>query len=186
MLGQEIEEVYVHGANTGAASDNEVLDLQVIQLRLTGGCLANTEVYVNAGYGYEVGLEVVGDAGAVQTAPADAPVLRKQRYAGYPRRGRLARKVPGRIRARDAKVDTEPPRRTTHRAGRVGRLRVASCGGELYRLLALRLEGALRQPPGPGTVPVTRRRGVRTGTDAAAICPLAGLAAAQEVDWPAG
>ena len=51
MLGQEIEEVYVHGANTEAASDNEVLDLQVIQLRLTGGCLANIEVYVNAGYG---------------------------------------------------------------------------------------------------------------------------------------
>lgn len=84
MLGQEIEEVYVYGTNTGAASDGEVLDLQVIQLRLTGGCLANIEVYVNAGYGYEVGLEVVGDAGVVQIAPADAPVLRKQRYAGHP------------------------------------------------------------------------------------------------------
>jgi predicted dehydrogenase len=36
------------------------------------------------------------------------------------RRGRLARKVPGRLRARDATLDREPPRRTTHRAGRVG------------------------------------------------------------------
>lgn len=83
MLGQEIEEVYVRGANTRAAPDGEVLDLQVIQLALSGGCLANIEVYVNAGYGYEVDLEVVGDEGTVHIAPANAPVLRKQRRAGH-------------------------------------------------------------------------------------------------------
>ncbi len=82
MLGQEIEDVYVRGTNTRAASDRGVLDLQVIQLALGGGCLANIEVYVNAGYGYEVGLEVVGDAGTIHMAPADTPVLRKQGYAG--------------------------------------------------------------------------------------------------------
>jgi len=69
IIGQEIEEVYVHGTNTPAASDGEVLDLQVIQLALSGGCLANIEVYVNAGYGYEVDLEVVGDAGTIRVAP---------------------------------------------------------------------------------------------------------------------
>lgn len=83
MLGQEIEDVYVHGTNTGAASNDEVLDLQVIQIKLGGGCLANIEIYVNAGYGYEVGLEVVGDAGTIYMAPANAPVVRKQGYAGY-------------------------------------------------------------------------------------------------------
>ena len=72
LLGEEIEEVYVHGTNTPAASDGEVLDLQVIQLELGGGCLANIEVYVNAGYGYEVDLEVVGDEGAIHIAPANA------------------------------------------------------------------------------------------------------------------
>ena len=87
LLGQEIEEVYVHGTNTRAASDGEILDLQVIQLALGGGCLANIEVYVNAGYGYEVGLEVVGDAGTVRMAPSNASVLRKQRYAGHPVEG---------------------------------------------------------------------------------------------------
>ena len=94
MLGQEIEEVYVHGTNTGAASDGEVLDLQVIQLQLGGGCLANIEVYVNAGYGYEVGLEVVGDAGTVHISPANAPVLRKQRYAGHPVEGDWLERFP--------------------------------------------------------------------------------------------
>lgn len=82
MLGREIEEVHVHGTNTGAAADDEVLDLQVIQLKLGEGRLANIEVYVNAGYGYEVDLEVVGDEGTIHIAPANAPELRKERYAG--------------------------------------------------------------------------------------------------------
>ncbi len=94
MLGQEIEEVYVHGTNTRAASDGEVLDLQVIQLKLGGGCLANIEVYVNADYGYEVDLEVVGDAGTIHMAPANAPVLRKQRYAGHPVEGDWLERFP--------------------------------------------------------------------------------------------
>jgi myo-inositol 2-dehydrogenase/D-chiro-inositol 1-dehydrogenase len=94
LLGQEIEEVYVHGTNTRAASDGEVLDLQVIQLKLGGGCLANIEVYVNAGYGYEVDLEVVGDAGTIHIAPANAPLLRKQRYAGYPVEGDWLERFP--------------------------------------------------------------------------------------------
>src|SRR5215204_6055810 len=94
MLGQEIEEVYVHGTNTPAASDGEVLDLQVIQLKLGGGCLANIEVYVNAGYGYEVDLEVVGDEGTIHIAPANAPELRKQRYAGHPVEGDWLERFP--------------------------------------------------------------------------------------------
>jgi myo-inositol 2-dehydrogenase/D-chiro-inositol 1-dehydrogenase len=94
MLGQEIEEVYVHGTNTPAASDGELLDLQVIQLKLGGGCLASIEVYVNAGYGYEVDLEVVGDAGTIHIAPANAPVLRKQRYAGHPVEGDWLERFP--------------------------------------------------------------------------------------------
>ncbi|MGH3089276.1 MAG: Gfo/Idh/MocA family oxidoreductase [Rubrobacteraceae bacterium] len=83
LLGQEIEEVYVHGTNTPAAPDGEALDMQVIQLGMGGGCLASIEVYVNAGYGYEVGLEVVGDAGTIHIATANAPVLRKQGYVGH-------------------------------------------------------------------------------------------------------
>lgn len=94
IVGQEIEEVYVQGANTPAASDDEVLDLQVIQLVLSGGCLANIEVYVNAGYGYDVDLEVVGDAGTIRVAPADAPVVRKRRYASYPVEGDWLERFP--------------------------------------------------------------------------------------------
>ena len=94
IVGQEIEEVYVQGTNTPAASDGEVLDLQLIQLALSGGCLANIEVYVNAGYGYDVDLEVVGDAGTIRVAPANAPLLRKQRYASYPVEGDWLERFP--------------------------------------------------------------------------------------------
>ncbi|TCJ19730.1 inositol 2-dehydrogenase [Rubrobacter taiwanensis] len=82
LLGQEIEEAYVSGVSTGARSDDGVLDLQMIQLRLGGGCLADIEVYVNAGYGYEVGLEVVGDSGTVSIAPSGSSMLRRQRCVG--------------------------------------------------------------------------------------------------------
>ncbi len=94
MLGREIEEVYVQGTNTGAAADDEVLDLQIIHLNLGGGRLANIEVYVNAGYGYEVDLEVVGDEGTIHIAPANAPELRKERYAGHPVEGDWLERFP--------------------------------------------------------------------------------------------
>lgn len=81
LLGQEIEEVYVYGTNTRAASDSGILDLQIIQVKLDGGCLANIEVYVNAGYGYEVAVEVVGEAGTAHTAPWGSPVLRRDRIS---------------------------------------------------------------------------------------------------------
>ena len=82
MLGREIEGVRVYGTNTPAAAEDGVLDLQIVQLELGGGCLATIEVYVNAGYGYEVDLEVVGDSGTMSIAPANAPVLRRQGSAG--------------------------------------------------------------------------------------------------------
>lgn len=81
FLGEEIEEVFVRGADTAGAG--EALDLQVIQLSMSGGRLADIEVYVNAGYGYEVDAEVVGDAGTVRIAPANAPILRSGRHAGH-------------------------------------------------------------------------------------------------------
>lgn len=78
MLDQEIEEVYVRGVNTNGTSGGE-LDLQLIQLSLSGGCLATIELYVDAGYGYEVGVEVVGGRGTAYTAPPVGAVVRLDR-----------------------------------------------------------------------------------------------------------
>jgi myo-inositol 2-dehydrogenase/D-chiro-inositol 1-dehydrogenase len=78
MLDGEIEEVFVRGANTGGAPEG-VLDLQVIQLSLAGGRLATIEVCADAGYGYEVGVEVVGMRGTAHTAPHSGAVVRLDR-----------------------------------------------------------------------------------------------------------
>jgi myo-inositol 2-dehydrogenase / D-chiro-inositol 1-dehydrogenase len=76
LLEQEIEEVYVRGVNTDPALGNDACDLQLIQLTLSGGCLGTIEVYLTAGYGYEVGAEVVGEQGTVHTASAGNAILR--------------------------------------------------------------------------------------------------------------
>lgn len=78
LLRQEIAEVYVRGVNTDRSLGG-TLDLQVIQLSTAEGCLATLEIYVTAGYGYEVGVEVVGERGTVQVAPPDAPFVRRER-----------------------------------------------------------------------------------------------------------
>ncbi len=78
MLSGEIEEVFVRGMNTTGRPDGG-FDLQLIQLSLTGGCLATIEVNVHAGFGYEVGVEVVGTRGTAYTAPPSGAIVRLDR-----------------------------------------------------------------------------------------------------------
>ncbi len=78
LLSQEIEEVYVRGATTDARLDKTVWDLQIIQLTMSGGCLATIEVYVNAKYGFEVGVEIVGTQGTAQTGLTAPSLIRSQ------------------------------------------------------------------------------------------------------------
>ena len=78
MLDAEVEEVFVRGLNTTGSSEGE-FDLQVIQLSMAGGSLAMIEVNVDAGFGYEVGVEVVGVSGTAHTAPPSGAVVRLDR-----------------------------------------------------------------------------------------------------------
>ena len=80
LLGQEIEEVFIRGTSTGETStpgSDGVLDLQLVQMVLSGGCLAAIEVNMNARYGYEVGVEVTGEHGIVGTEPSQGAVIRR-------------------------------------------------------------------------------------------------------------
>jgi myo-inositol 2-dehydrogenase/D-chiro-inositol 1-dehydrogenase len=78
-LGEEIVEVFVLGVNTSPKLGKDVLDLQVIQFSTTGGRLGTIETNVVSGYGYEVGVEVVGELGTAQIAPPDGAVVRRER-----------------------------------------------------------------------------------------------------------
>lgn len=79
MLDGEIEEVFVRGLDTTGSPAEGEFDLQLIQLSLSGERLGVIEVYVDAGYGYEVGVEVVGNHGTLHTAPPTGAVLRLDR-----------------------------------------------------------------------------------------------------------
>ena len=78
MLETEVEEVFVRGLNTTNSSGGE-FDLQLIQLTFSDGRLATIEVNVDAGFGYEVGVEVVGTSGTAYTAPPSGATVRLDR-----------------------------------------------------------------------------------------------------------
>ena len=76
LLGQEIEEVYVRGVRSHASFSAETTDLLLLQMQLTGDCLATVEVFVAAEYGYEVTAEVVSERGTAVTGQPDYAIVR--------------------------------------------------------------------------------------------------------------
>lgn len=81
FIGEEIEEVYVRGMNTAPKLGEDVWDVQLIQFSTTGGRMGSIETNVVSGYGYEVGVEIVGESGVVRTAPPSGAVVRRERAA---------------------------------------------------------------------------------------------------------
>lgn len=81
FLEEEIEEVYVRGANTEPELGEDIWDLQAIQLSTTGGRVGAIETYVHCNYGYEVGVEMIGSDGVATTPPPAGAVVRRKRAA---------------------------------------------------------------------------------------------------------
>lgn len=84
FIGEEIEEVYVRGMNTAPKLGEAVWDVQLIQFSTAGGRMGSIETNVVSGYGYEVGVEVVGESGTVQTPPPSGALVRRD-YAASQR-----------------------------------------------------------------------------------------------------
>jgi myo-inositol 2-dehydrogenase / D-chiro-inositol 1-dehydrogenase len=76
LLDQEVEEVYVRGVRSHANFSAETTDMLLLQMGLTGDCLAMIELYVAAEYGYEVSAEIVSERGAVVTGQPDSAIVR--------------------------------------------------------------------------------------------------------------
>src|SRR5918994_1551819 len=81
FIGEEIEEVYVRGKNTAPKLGEEVWDVQLVQFSTTGGRMGSIEVNVVADYGYEVGVELVGEQGVVRTEMPSGAIVRQGRAA---------------------------------------------------------------------------------------------------------
>jgi myo-inositol 2-dehydrogenase / D-chiro-inositol 1-dehydrogenase len=86
LLGQEIEDVYVRGVRSHLDFTADTTDLLLVQMTLTGDCLATIELAMAAEYGYEVSAEIVSERGTVVTGqPANAIVRSVQaRSAAVP------------------------------------------------------------------------------------------------------
>jgi myo-inositol 2-dehydrogenase / D-chiro-inositol 1-dehydrogenase len=87
LLGQEITEVYVRGVRTHSSFDEETRDMLLLQMTLSGNCLATAEVSVAVEYGYEVSAEIVGERGSVLTMQPDDAQVRSQgaRFVAVPK-----------------------------------------------------------------------------------------------------
>jgi myo-inositol 2-dehydrogenase/D-chiro-inositol 1-dehydrogenase len=82
LLGQEVVEVFAQGVRSRASFSEDTQDLILLQLRLTGDCLATIEVFAAAEYGYEVTAEVVCERGTALTGQPDYTVVRHARARG--------------------------------------------------------------------------------------------------------
>ena len=75
LLSEEIVSIEVRSPHRGEG----LVDPQLATLEMASGVLVSIEVFVNAGYGYDVRSELVGTAGTVSLEP---PVLTSMRQAG--------------------------------------------------------------------------------------------------------
>ncbi len=73
LLGQEIVAATVFAPPVAGAA---IRDRQFLVLETERGLLVDAEVFVNAGYGYDVRAELVGERGSLTRAPVEPVVLR--------------------------------------------------------------------------------------------------------------
>jgi myo-inositol 2-dehydrogenase / D-chiro-inositol 1-dehydrogenase len=78
LLRQEITEVYVRGVRTHTSFSDETRDMLLMQMVLSGECLATVEASVAVEYGYEVSAEIVGERGTVVTMQPDDVLVRSR------------------------------------------------------------------------------------------------------------
>jgi len=83
LLGEEVREVSVHGLKSRQDLHPDTRDLLLIDLIMTNNCLGTAEVFVNAGYGYEVSAEVVCQKGTAITQQPDKVKLRAASQRGF-------------------------------------------------------------------------------------------------------
>jgi myo-inositol 2-dehydrogenase/D-chiro-inositol 1-dehydrogenase len=83
-LGEEVQEVFVRGLRSRTDLHPDTKDLLLIEMALTNDSLAAVEVYVNAGYGYEVSAEVVCQCGSAVTTLADHVLVRSAGQRAHP------------------------------------------------------------------------------------------------------
>lgn len=81
LMGQPIEEVAWLGSRSSTRTSRR--DPQLLLIRTADGVLTTLEMFVSAGYGYEVGCEVVFERGTLSLANPAAVIQRADCAVGY-------------------------------------------------------------------------------------------------------
>ncbi len=81
LLGEPLTAITVIGARPGADAD-ALIDTQVAVLETASGAVATVEVSINAGYGYDVQCEVLGDLGTLRLTPPYGLMVRRDGVDG--------------------------------------------------------------------------------------------------------
>lgn len=76
LMGADIEEIYMRGTRSRPGFAATAYDVLLITASLAGATLGMIEIAAAAGYGYDIGAEVVGDRGAAETAHPDGAQIR--------------------------------------------------------------------------------------------------------------
>ena len=85
LLGEEIVGATVRAARPTSQAANGLRDPQLVVLETEGGVLVDVEVFVNAGYGYDIRCEVVGETGTTALAEQVEPDFRARFATAYHR-----------------------------------------------------------------------------------------------------
>lgn len=70
LLGEEITAVTVLKPRPSANAPEGLSDPQLVLLETTGGAVVDVEIFVNCGFGYQVGCEAVGERGTARLGDA--------------------------------------------------------------------------------------------------------------------
>ncbi|MEE6288845.1 Gfo/Idh/MocA family oxidoreductase [Georgenia sp. MJ173] len=151
LLGSQVVEVQVRSPRGGRLGGAGLRDPQLATVELASGVLATIEVFLSAGYGYDVRCEVVGDRGAVSLGAPGHLAVAADGLTGTP--------VPADFRARFAEAYRDELVAWVDAAGRGGTVGASAWDGHRANLAAaagiasLRRGGAVRVDDGDRAVP---------------------------------
>ncbi len=100
LFGEDIVAASVLRPRRTSRAGADLHDPLIVLLEMASGILVDVEVFVNAGYGYDIRGEIVGELGTVALADGDGPIVTRD--------GRRSGQVPAHWRERfGAAFDTE-------------------------------------------------------------------------------
>jgi myo-inositol 2-dehydrogenase / D-chiro-inositol 1-dehydrogenase len=83
LTGDEVASVSVYSPRPTSRAADGMQDPQFVVLEMQSGVLVDVEVFVNAGYGYDIRCELVGEAGTVALPPTVAPSFLERFTSAY-------------------------------------------------------------------------------------------------------